>query len=269
MGIATQIAWSQMKLPGFAWFLLMVGCNIGGVASNPAPPTSIVAHKTFLVTSVIDGDSFRTEDGENRLIGVNAPERDECFGSESREWLTRLVEGRTVEIVGNSTDQFGRQLVEVRIAGISVNLEAVTTGHAFALSDFADNLAAEQPAMEEGRGLWGRDICGASGDKPELTIDEIDFNPPGEDESELVVIGNPSFERVDLGGFVLRDESSINRFRFPDRSLEPGTTVAVTTACPEEGDVLGWCSDQPVWNNDGDAVILLDHFGRVVAFRRY
>lgn len=258
-----------MKLPGLAWFLLIVGCNVGGGAVGPAPPTSIVSHETVLVTSVIDGDSFRTADGEKRLIGVNAPERDECFGSESREWLTRMVEGRKVEIVGNSIDQFGRALVEVRSSGTSVNLDAVGTGHAFGLSDFADNLEAERLAMREGLGLWGRDICGAKGEKPKLTIDEIDFNPPGEDEFELVVIGNPSLERIDLGGFVLRDESSINRFRFPDRLLEPGTTVAVTTACPREGDVLGWCSDQPVWNNDGDAVILLDNFGRVVAFRRY
>lgn len=260
------IACSPVKLSVFVWLLVLAGCSVGG-AENPAPTTSV--HENLLVTSVIDGDSFRTEDSENRLVGVNAPERDECFGSESREWLTGLVEGREVEIVGNSIDQFGRQLVEVRIAGISVNVEAVRTGHAFSLSDFADNLAAERLAMEEGRGLWGREICGASGEKPRLTIDEIDFNPPGDDEFELVVIGNRSLERVDLGGFVLRDESSINRFRFPESLLEPGTTVTVTTACPRGGDILGWCSDQPVWNNDGDAVILLDRFGRVVAFRRY
>ncbi|MGH8959034.1 MAG: lamin tail domain-containing protein, partial [Acidimicrobiia bacterium] len=118
-------------------------------------------------------------------------------------------------------------------------------------------------------GLWGPDICGATGKRPDLSIDEIDYNPPGEDEAELVVIANNSAVSVDLGGFVLRDESSINRFRFPEIVLGPGRTVAVTTGCPRGGDILGWCADQPVWNNDGDAVILLDDFGRVVAFQRY
>jgi hypothetical protein len=33
--------------------------------------------------------------------------------------------------------------------------------------------------------------------------------------------------------------------------------------------MLAWCTEIPVWNNDGDAVILLDAFGRVVAFHRY
>ena len=225
--------------------------------------------ESALVTSVIDGDSFVTDHGENRLVGVNAPERGECFGSESREWLTTLVEGRAVELVGDSIDQFGRRLVEVGIAGTSVNLEAVRTGHAFALSQFADSLAAERLAREEGVGLWGPDICGASGEKARLTIEEIDFNPPGDDQLELVVIANRSQQEVDLSGFVLRDESSINRFRFPGTLLQPGAMVTVTTACGREGDTLGWCSDQPVWNNDGDAVILLDQFGRVVAFRRY
>jgi hypothetical protein len=225
--------------------------------------------ESVLVTSVIDGDSFVTDHDENRLVGVNAPERDECFGSESGEWLTTLVEGKAVEIVGDSIDQFGRRLVEVGIAGTSVNLEAVRTGHAFALNEFPDNLTVERLAREEGLGLWGSEICGASGEKPRLTIEEIDFNPPGDDQLELVVIGNPSQQQVDLSGFVLRDESSINRFRFPETLLQPGATVTVMTACRRDGDILGWCSDQPVWNNDGDAVILLDQFGRVVAFRRY
>jgi micrococcal nuclease len=221
------------------------------------------------VTHVADGDSFRTSSGEVRLFGVNAPERGECFGRESRQWLTEALNSDAVEITPMSIDQFDRLLAEVRVDGHSVNQEAVTTGHAFALSDFDDLVGLEDRARDRGIGLWGAEICGASGEKPTLTIEEVDYNPPGIDDAELVVIGNPSAESIDLGGFVLRDESSINRFAFPPISLEPAATVAVTTSCARTGDVLAWCSDQPVWNNDGDAVILLDGFGRVVAFHRY
>ncbi len=50
----------------------------------PAPGDAVVARVDF----VQDGDSLRvTIDGQEeriRLIGINTPERDECFGSEAK-----------------------------------------------------------------------------------------------------------------------------------------------------------------------------------------
>lgn len=257
-----------MRRFGYLWLGLILGCDVVGGGGNQSP-LSTASPVLVQVTQVADGDSFRTSSDEVRLIGVNAPERDECFGRESREWLAEVLDASGVEITPISIDQFDRLLAEVTVDGLSVNHEAVATGHAFALSDFDDLVDLENGARDQGRGLWGIAICGATGEKSTLTIEEVDFNPPGNDDAELVVIGNPSAESVDLDGFVLRDESSINRFAFPKMLLEADGTVAVTTACAGGEDVLGWCSDQPVWNNDGDAVILLDGFGRVVAFDRY
>lgn len=235
-----------------------------------APPTSFDPNRQPIsVTAVSDGDSFRTPRDEVRLIGVNAPESDECFGAESRQWLEGLLDGKEAEMFPISVDQFDRVLAEVFVDGASVNLAAVRTGHAFALSEFPAFIEGETQAREGGLGLWGDDICGASGERASLVIEEIDYNPSGEDEAELVVIGNQSGGPIDLGRFVLRDESSVNRFEFPAFRLDPAATVTVTTACRGGGDALGWCTGQPVWNNGGDAVILLDAFGRVVAFRRY
>jgi hypothetical protein len=33
--------------------------------------------------------------------------------------------------------------------------------------------------------------------------------------------------------------------------------------------MIPWCTDQPIWNNDGDTALLLDEAGRIVAIRRY
>ncbi|HKZ20821.1 MAG TPA: lamin tail domain-containing protein [Acidimicrobiia bacterium] len=257
-----------MRRLGHLWLGLILSCSAVGGRRTQAPPTT-ASTLSVQVTQVSDGDSFRTTSGEVRLIGVNAPERDECFGSESRQWLAGALDTSTVEITPISIDQFDRLLAEVMVDGVSVNQDAVATGHAFALSDFDHLVDLEDGAREGGRGLWGAVICGGTGEKSTLTIEEVDYNPPGNDDAELVVVGNRSTESVDLEGFVLRDESSINRFAFPRMALEPHAIVAVTTACGGTGDVLAWCSDQPVWNNDGDAVILLDAFGRVVAFHRY
>ena len=264
------IACSPVKLSGFVWLLVFVGCSVGGGAEIPASPTSIVPPDTVVVTSVTDGDSFRAQGEEFRLFGINAPERNECFGDAAHQWLSQQIEGKEVAVVPQAIDQFDRIVVDVPIGASSISHEATATGHAFALSDTrATLLEGESLAMESMLGLWAVDICGAAGPKVELIIDEVDFDPPGDDEREVVVIRNGSEEAIDLGGFVLRDESSVNRFTFPVTTLAAGETVAVTTGCPRGGATLGWCSDQPVWNNNGDAVILLDHFGRVVAFRRY
>ena len=41
------------------------------------------------------------------------------------------------------------------------------------------------------------------------------------------------------------------------------------TDCRVVQSVFDWCSEQPVFNNDGDTAMLLDPFGRVVALARY
>jgi len=75
---------------------------------------------------------------------------------------------------------------------------------------------------------------------------------------------------VDLSGWVLRDESSSNRFRFPAGTvLEAGRRLRVVTGCEPPPGALAWCATTPVWNNGGDSVILVDGHGRVVAHRRY
>ncbi|MGH8958413.1 MAG: thermonuclease family protein, partial [Acidimicrobiia bacterium] len=108
-----------MKVSKFAWLLVVLGCNLGGGVGSSAPPTSI-SFDVAVVVEVADGDSFRIQDREIRLVGVNAPEREECFGPESREWLTGLLEGNDVEIGSVSIDQFDRQLAAVSIDGRSV-----------------------------------------------------------------------------------------------------------------------------------------------------
>lgn len=259
-----------MQISRIVGLLMITGCTLVGGVDDPASPTSIAPPDTVLVTSVVDGDSFRSEDKEFRLFGINAPEQDECYGDVSHQWLTDWIADREVAVVPQGVDQFDRIVADIFVGTTSISREATATGHAFALSDTrATLLDREMAAMEARLGLWGDDICGATGERAKVTIEEIDFNPPGNDSTELVVLGNPSAAPVNLNGFVLRDESSINRFSFPELVLAPGDTVVVTTACAPSGDALPWCTDQPVWNNDGDAVIVLDGFGRVVAFRRY
>ena len=75
------------------------------------------------VSRVVDGDTLRVRiDGSNervRLIGIDAPERGECFYARATELLQSLTQGAEVTIQGDSTqrprDRYGRLLAYVRL----------------------------------------------------------------------------------------------------------------------------------------------------------
>lgn len=240
------------------------------------PITDVIA----IVTSVTDGDSFiASVDGDEievRLLGINAPELEECFGIESTDWLTATIDGKKIGLAPETElDQFDRVLARAVIDDTYVNRAAVATGHALVVSaaeaDHDVLIEAEDAARLAGTGFWGDDICGASGAKASLEIVDVDFNPPGPDDVETVTIENTGVEAVSLSGFILRDESSTNRYEMPLEVLQPGARHVVMVASCEPFHPHGpvWCSDEPVWNNDGDTALLLDRYGRIVAFLRY
>lgn len=246
------------------------------VAASLPPVVSM----TVLVTTVTDGDSFQgAVDGEEievRLLGINAPEREECFGTESTAWLTGTIDGKEVGLDPEAElDQFDRVLARAVVGDTYVNLAAVTTGHALVVSEAGVDRTAwaevEDTTRLAGTGLWGDDICGASGPKASLEIVDIDYSHPGPADFESVTIENTGDEPINLSGFTLRDESSTNRYALPAELLQPGESHLVFVSSCEPLHPIGpaWCSDKPVWNNDGDTALLLDSFGRIVAFLRY
>jgi len=105
-------------------------------------------------------------------------------------------------------------------------------------------------------------------------FDAIQFDPDGPDLDDLneewVRIANRGDAAVDLRGWVVRDESASNRFRFPDGlRLQAGRAITLRTGCgTDDEDNLHWCrSGAAVWNNDGDTAFLLDPDGNIVASR--
>lgn len=234
-----------------------------------------------VVSRVFDGDTIevRTADGELtvRLLAVNAPETGECYADLSLAHLVETLEGNPVSLESDGLDQFGRTLAHVFVGDLNVNLEIVAKG--FAMASTPDEgdlhgdeiLAAEQNAYEERLGLWGPTACGTPGPLPDVMID-VDSsspNPAGPDDenlaSEMITLVNMGTTGVDLSGWILRDESSRNRYTFPSGVvIEPGERVSITSADPS------WSrGDGAVWNNDGDMAIVQDPLGTTVDRWRY
>ncbi|HKY49436.1 MAG TPA: lamin tail domain-containing protein [Acidimicrobiia bacterium] len=248
----------------------------GGTGTGVEVPATDVE---VVVTSVTDGDSFRAEspagEVEVRLLGLNSPELDECHGQAARDALVDLIEDRTIGLATEpEVDQFDRVLARAVVDQTYVNWQMVSDGHSVVMTEAgADRealLEAEEAARTGGMGMWAGDICGAVGPRAALEITTVNFDPPGADDEESVTIINSGSDSIDLMGFVLRDESSVNRFVFPGVSLVAGEELIVARGCGERRQgTIPWCTEQPIWNNEGDTVLLLDQAGRIVAMRRY
>lgn len=156
----------------------------GGTTTTPTttatqPVGSTAGTAEFLVRSITDGDTLVLSDGRRvRLAQVDAPETNECFGSESTQALSALAAGKTVTLrrppTGPATDRYGRTLADVYVGGVSVNETLVRNGDAEWYESFAHedaNLAerlrlAEKEAKESRRGLWSACSVAAAAASP-------------------------------------------------------------------------------------------------------
>ncbi len=74
------------------------------------------------VVRVIDGDSFETKDNRRiRLLGLDAPEKDRCLYSQSREKLVSLILNKKVQLKDQVKDDYGRLLANVYVDDLLVN----------------------------------------------------------------------------------------------------------------------------------------------------
>jgi endonuclease YncB( thermonuclease family) len=252
--------------------------DTGPAAETFAPPTDLApvgAAVDAVVTRVLDGDSMEVViDGssdEIRLLGINAPERGECLGDESRTAMIDAVEGKQVVLHGSERDRFGRLLTYLEVDGSPVGWLQVRRGMAIALTVDHPRLGAygraEDDAFIDEIGIWALDACGPPADAI-LGIDEVVWDPPGPDgdnrNGEYVRLINDGAP-VDMTGWVLRDESSSWRYHFPD-GFSLADAVTVRTGCGnDDTSTLYWCADDPLWSNFGDTALVLDPSGNVVA----
>ena len=99
------------------------------------------------VVSVADGDTITVLDDSKtqhkiRLAGIDAPERKQPFGQRSKELLSDLVFGKTVQVETEKADRYGRQVGKVLIDGRDANLAIIAAGLAWHYKKYQKEQAA-------------------------------------------------------------------------------------------------------------------------------
>lgn len=115
------------------------------------------------VIAVLDGDTIMVlRDGAKvkiRMANIDAPEKDQAFGMESRQSLLDMVQKKQVFIQSQAIDQYGRMVATVSINGRNINEEQVKHGMAWEYSHFHSDrgyIALQNEAQQTRRGLWAQ-----------------------------------------------------------------------------------------------------------------
>jgi endonuclease YncB( thermonuclease family) len=122
------------------------------------------------VKNVLDGDTINLEikDGSVysiRMLGIDAPERQQNFGSQAQKKLSDLILGKDVTVIIRKRDSSDRFVGTVYYGGQDINLKQIETGMARYLQingyepkegDRKLYEKAEQMAQTKRNGLWRR-----------------------------------------------------------------------------------------------------------------
>ena len=123
----------------------------------------------FAVAATLEGEVVKVSDGDTvhvlagkqkakiRLDRIDAPESRQEYGKEATKHLADLIFGKTVKVLYDKKDRYGRILGIIFMDDLEVNLEMVATGNAWHYKAFDSSQAyveAEKSARESRLGLW-------------------------------------------------------------------------------------------------------------------
>ncbi len=264
--------------------LFSAACTAGGdTTTTGADPGSSTTGLTVpedteygVVSGIINGDTVQVMINEEptavRLLGIRAPQGDECYAEEAGLALAGVAAGRSVAVVGDLTEEDGtplRYLIIDDDVPLLVNVELVAIGAAAALHGHelaGDFLRVNDRAYASGRGMWGTFVCGhpeqGAADRPQLRIDGVRL--PGSGDDAAVDVINASYTEIAVGSWTLRDAAASSIFTFPTgQRIAAGDVLTIPMGCDDTGGQT-WCTDPEMFSGGGSTLLIQDERGNVV-----
>jgi len=129
---------------------------------------SVAATLHGRVVAIADGDTVTVLDSSKnkwkiRLMGIDAPEKKQAFGSKSKQSLSALLFNKQVTVEYSKKDKYGRTVGKILVDGVDANLEQVKIGMAWHYKKYQNEQSvddrfiysqAEDQARMVKRGLW-------------------------------------------------------------------------------------------------------------------
>ncbi len=116
------------------------------------------------VISIADGDTITVlrdkEQVRVRLYGIDTPERGQAFGKKAKQFTSKLVYGKVVEVEVMDTDRYGRTVALVAVNKQILNEELLKAGYAWVYYQYCHEMICHAwadyqfAAKLDKRGLW-------------------------------------------------------------------------------------------------------------------
>ena len=134
--------------------------------------TQVFADIEGVITRVIDADTVIIKNIKGhkykvRLLGIDAPETKQYFGKEAKNYLSNLVLGKALVVIGSNKDRYKRLLGKLVLDGEDINLKLVNDGMAWHYKRFKSSQNkkdqilysnAEKYAKVNMLGLWAKEL---------------------------------------------------------------------------------------------------------------
>ncbi len=197
---------------------------------------------TGTVVKVHDGDTAHVEKEDGtvekiRFLLCDTPEIGQAHGTEARDFVSGLINGKEVTVKWDEKDQYGRVLGEIFLGGESINRKIIAEGHGWWFYHYNDDFEVgtlEAKAKAAKKGLWkaeaplyprswrrgarlnaevGNPGSGGTGISEEsestILIMALMPNPTGRDENnETVILANNSNVEVSIDQWRLKDDDN-------------------------------------------------------------
>lgn len=130
------------------------------------------SNSTFKVTRIVDGDTIEIEYfgalEKVRLIGIDTPEKGECYFDEASDELSNLILDKSVTLAkdgkSDDVDKYDRLLRYIELDGSDINAKMIELGAAYAYLDYPFDRSEEYTNIEDEAessevALWNPETC--------------------------------------------------------------------------------------------------------------
>lgn len=128
------------------------------------------SEKIYKVMYISDGDTLTLKENKNgklqeelikvRLYGIDAPEKDQDYGLESKEHLLQKIKNKNVELEVKSKDRYNRIVGIIWIENRNINEEMIRDGYAWYYEQYDKNNEKsriyQENAMKNKLGLFSK-----------------------------------------------------------------------------------------------------------------
>ena len=117
--------------------------------------------KSVKIIKVIDGDTVVIQDEHQsysgRIINIDAPEKNQYYWKECKEWLQEVCLGKTVLATFHGKDKYGRNLIHWNEGEVGIDELLISIGHAWEYTKYCKNKSLpilQNEAISINIGIW-------------------------------------------------------------------------------------------------------------------